>query len=1010
MDFEYSPHRSAGGTLHMLSPTHPQYSIDAFPSIKQIRRSLSRSPSKPSRYHLVSRSPKKSPPRSGLSRALSANTGADSSLKNKLLLRRNAPVRANARKETPHTLRRALSDASSQANTVTMELTQQPTPGDQENSYLTSPTSRHLEVPRDARFEVDDEPIKFDFLKGRNSLSLALNGTPAKSSPLKRSDGVMNLDQVNLGSPRAKRRSLHSASLGVDFDVFEQAFETANNGFSDDEPTPVSPVRQRSPQRNKPFSLRRTTLQQRAVGAPRPRPYSDLSESPSGHSKARARMSLDGSLPLRGLEPSIHLPPPEQKAVSRSAPKPHPLSKALSPSSSASSLGEDTPRLSPKKPQFSKPYPGFSKSLPIGALRPKPHTDSSGSSDSFETPEAFKMAKPLPQAFMSTGLISKRNRNVDLPQSSFGSSMNMPDTPSKKTVLPHLGGGTPAPATNFGKFSRPLHEFGSPTTPWSPHPAQASPESFGKGVNIFGLGCSSGKSNRRSSFLSITDEDLNKSPLGHMDVQASGDEMPPTPTKAASSGSTTIRPTSKGKGNSLRSSLFGRRSRSSFTDANLPPKTPQESFTPPDPSGLSISGEHRGPALFSMSGLQSSNSFPPATPTGPRDSGLNFGGSIRPGAFGASVSGFFANDVDTALTSRFESVQAIGIGEFSQVYRVSKPVAGSPAARHEFTRKLGNVWAVKKSKKPYLGVKDRENKMREVHVLQALRGNEHILDLCDSWESKNHLYIQTEFCENGNLKDFLTQTGFKGRLDDFRIWKILLEMSQGVKCIHDAGFIHLDLKPANVLIDWEGVLKIADFGMATTWPAPRHIEGEGDREYIGPEVLSGKFDKPADIFSLGMIMLEIAGNIVLPDNGLHWQRLRSGDLSDVPSLTWSSENSLPRYESGEPMVDDNEETIRFDDDMDLGNQPTVTGHRRRELAQPPNFMIDPNDSEALDKVVEWMICPSPEQRPVIDELLRCGGVEWVEQRRRAGATVYEGNWGPADDVLNAGHDIDMVDI
>ncbi|KAG9583464.1 kinase-like protein, partial [Aureobasidium melanogenum] len=1021
MDFEYSPHRSAGGTLHLLSPTHPQYSIDAFPSIKQIRRSLSRSPSKPSRYHLVSRSPKKSPPRSGLSRALSANTGADSSLKNKLLLRRNAPVRANARKETPHTLRRALSDASSQANTVTMELTQQPTPGDQENSYLTSPTSRHLEVPRDARFEVDDEPIKLDFLKGRNSLSLALNGTPAKSSPLKRSDGVMNLDQVNLGSPRAKRRSLHSASLGVDFDVFEQAFESANNGFSDDEPTPVSPVRQRSPQRNKPFSLRRTTLQQRAVGAPRPRPYSDLSESPSGHSKARARMSLDGSLPLRGLEPSIHLPPPEQKAISRSAPKPHPLSKALSPSSSASSLGEDTPRLSPKKAQFSKPYPGFSKSLPIGALRPKPHTDSSGSSDSFETPEAFKMAKPLPQAFMSTGLISKRNRNVDLPQSSFGSSMNMPDTPSKKTILPHLGGGTPAPATNFGKFSRPLHEFGSPTTPWSPHPVQASPESFGKGVNIFGLGCSSGKSNRRSSFLSITDEDLNKSPLGHMDVQASGDEMPPTPTKAASSGSTTIRPTSKGKGNSLRSSLFGRRSsiapdtfnppnfeeqqpandsvtpssRSSFTDANVPPQTPQESFTPPDPSGLSISGEHRGPALFSMSGLQSSNSFPPATPTGPRDSGLNFGGSIRPGAFGASVSGFFANDVDTALTSRFESVQAIGIGEFSQVYRVSKPVAGSPAARHEFTRKLGNVWAVKKSKKPYLGVKDRENKMREVHVLQALRGNEHILDLCDSWESKNHLYIQTEFCENGNLKDFLTQTGFKGRLDDFRIWKILLEMSQGVKCIHDAGFIHLDLKPANVLIDWEGVLKIADFGMATTWPAPRHIEGEGDREYIGPEVLSGKFDKPADIFSLGMIMLEIAGNIVLPDNGLHWQRLRSGDLSDVPSLTWSSENSLPRYESGEPMVDDNEETIRFDDDMDLGNQPTVTGHRRRELAQPPNFMIDPNDSEALDKVVEWMICPSPEQRPVIDELLRCGGVEWVEQRRRAGATVYEGNWGPA---------------
>jgi mitosis inhibitor protein kinase SWE1 len=878
----------------MISPTHPQYSIDAFPSIKQIRRSLSRSPSKPSRFHLVSRSPKKSPPRSGLSRALSANTGADSSLKNKLLLRRNAPVRAVARKETPHILRRALSDASSQANTVAMELTQQPTPYDQENSYLLSPTSRHLEVPRDSsRFEVDDEPIKFDFLKGRNSLSAAsssMSGLPVKSSPLKRSDGVMNLDQANLGSPRAKRRSLHSASL-IDFDVFDQAFESASTDFSDDEPT--SPLRQRSPQRTKPFSLRRSTLQQRVTGGPRARPFSDLSDSPSGHSKGRSRMSLDGSLPLRGLEPSVHLPPPEQKIISRSAPKPHPLSKALSPSSSQSSLGEDTPRLSPRKPSsFSKPYPGFSKSLPIGALRPKSNTISSGSSESFETPGGYKLVKPLPQAFMSTGLISKRNRNVDLPQSSFGSSMNMPDTPSKKTALLNIGGSTPAPAASFGKFSRPLHEFGSPTTPWSPHPAQASPESFGKGVSIFGLGVSSGKSNRRSSFLSMADEEMSKSPSGHLDVQVSGDEMPPTPTKAASSGSTTIRPTSKGKGNSLRSSLFGRRSSiapdtfvpvavedqqpavdskfisstisrsesnlsvtsnpsltitpcgspspsspsfeismslrpshrrscpspltlrsrefpSSFPSVSVssagdteakqllavtpsssstpmdtglvPPQTPQESFTPPDPSGLFISGENRGPALLGMSGLQSSNSFPPATPTGPRDSGMNFGASL--GVYGASVSGFFANDVDTALTSRFESVLAIGIGEFSQVYRVQKPVVGSPAARHELTRKLGNVWAVKKSKKPYLGVKDRENKMREVEVLQALRGNEHILDLCDSWESKNHLYIQTEFCENGNLKDFLTQTGFKGRLDDFRIWKILLELSQVCACV-----------------------------------------------------------------------------------------------------------------------------------------------------------------------------------------------------------------------------------
>jgi len=287
----------------------------------------------------------------------------------------------------------------------------------------------------------------------------------------------------------------------------------------------------------------------------------------------------------------------------------------------------------------------------------------------------------------------------------------------------------------------------------------------------------------------------------------------------------------------------------------------------------------------------------------------------------------------------------------------------------------------------------------------------------DHWESKNHLYIQTEFCENGNLKDFLTTTGYKGRLDDFRIWKILLELSQGVKSIHDANFIHLDLKPANVFIDWEGVLKIGDFGMASSWPAPPGLDGEGDREYIGPEILSGRFDKPADIFALGMIMLEIAGNIVLPDNGASWQRLRAGDLSDLPSLTWSSESSLVRDDSGDPIELLNGQSHdsfctsdQGEDDLSFLKTAGPQVKRSQDLVLPPNFMVDAMDPEALQQVVQWMIRPDPDARPTIDQLLAAGGVQWVARRRRAGATVYEGNWGPADDVLDHEQDVQMVDI
>jgi len=241
-----------------------------------------------------------------------------------------------------------------------------------------------------------------------------------------------------------------------------------------------------------------------------------------------------------------------------------------------------------------------------------------------------------------------------------------------------------------------------------------------------------------------------------------------------------------------------------------------------------------------------------------------------------------------------------------------------------------------------------------------------------------------------------------------------------LKHIHDSGFIHLDLKPANILITFEGVLKIADFGMATRWPAKAGIDGEGDREYIGPEVLMGKYDKPADIFALGLIMLETAGNVELPDNGVSWQKLRNGDMSDVPSLTWSSDNNiLFRDSSGNPLLDDDENRHTDDDDVDISHPDDQLDHdrphreslhlpRSGELIQPPPFMIDPAHEQALDRVVRWMISPAPADRPVASQVLATEGVKWAESRRRAGATVFEGNWGPADEVL--AEDAEMIDV
>ncbi|KAK4540347.1 hypothetical protein LTR36_009304 [Oleoguttula mirabilis] len=1166
MDFQYSP-RHSGGAPHLLSPTHARSSpADNFAAIRQLRRSLSRSPSKPQRYSpqryslSTAKSTNTSPPAppfpSGLSRAFSADSPNELSAKPKYSVKRTGALRTAPRRTSPNSpLRRALSDKANHANVAAPIIRRFSADADQENREKMDCREDGARTSQEARF---DEPIKIDFSKADKLLHPALkeHGSPMKSSPLKRSDGVMNLEAASFGSPRHKRRSLHGPSaLGGDFNIFDQGFDGAQSdsvdssnrrssddkdrdsgtGFSSTWPAPAM----NSPQR-RPFGLRKSTLHQRAGPARSrlfPEAARDANLSPA-LTRARSRMSLDSAiLPLRGVdfespfrrnnvnEPPMLFAPPGQKLY-QSAPKPHPLSHALTPSSSTSSIAEDLPQAPHQAPHPTRPKqeatmlpPAFSRSLPIAALRAAEGASANmsevSSQESFATPAAYKMARPAPQAFHSTGLISKRNRNMDLDPANFASSL-MPDTPSKKAAH-FLISSTPAPSA-LGKVVQPMHEFGSPSTPFNGRPSKVSPESFGKGVDIFGSRVGAAQLTRRGSFLSIDGDDLNTSPTQHLDTHSSNDELPPTPTKSTST--TTVRPQSKGKSNSLRSSLFGRRSslgpdtfaspaadepslineddskyipfldtpcarlekdsqrvvddeqapiitltacaspspsvgRTKFLQQikasptplakrslkslphlaargrpltkpllfaasnlkdteiaeKLSPQTPHESFTPPDPSSLSISADQRPTTAF---GGRSTNGFPPATPTGPRDG--HFGSSF---AQGHNSSSYFANDVDPALTARFGQITCSGMGEHSQVYRVEKPLPGTLQGSQSQLSPGAKVWAVKKSRKPYTGHKDRQYKMREVETLKALCGHEHIVELVDQWEAKGHLYIQTEFCENGTLKDFLLQTGFKGRLDDFRIWKILIELSHGVKSIHDSNFIHFDLKPANIFIDWEGGLKIGDFGLASAWPVPPGVDGEGDREYISPEALCGRFDKPADIFALGMIVLETAGNIVLPDNGASWQRLRKGDLSDLPSLTWTSDGSLVRDESGDPMdmLAGNSDgsfspLVQEEDDLSF-LKPTIKGHKRnrsRELVTPPNFMIDQHDPEALDQVVQWMLCPDPDRRPTIDQLLAAGGVQWVEARRRAGATIYEGSWGPADSVVSHGQDVEMLDI
>lgn len=353
--------------------------------------------------------------------------------------------------------------------------------------------------------------------------------------------------------------------------------------------------------------------------------------------------------------------------------------------------------------------------------------------------------------------------------------------------------------------------------------------------------------------------------------------------------------------------------------------------------------------------------------------------------------------VDQCILNRFGSCRLIGKGEFSIVYE---------------TQYNGSKYAVKRTKGPIGGPKTRLRKLEEVEILKTLskkegqneteidNGVEYVLGLADYWEYNQHLYIMTEYCENGSLDKFLAESGKISKLDEWRVWKIMQETLLGISYIHRKGILHLDLKPANILITFDGSLKIGDFGVASKLPIPPFFDREGDREYIAPEVISRQvYTAAADIFSCGLIMIEIAANIVLPDNGASWQKLRSGDLTDAGRLSSSDLTDLDESLFSSTGNTYSSNLLISDAGQHSNGSSTATtmpfkplSNRSRAPAWAPSWFR--NGSSPLDKVVAWMIDPDPEQRPSAAQILKSYECSVVELRRKSGATIFEGDYGP----------------
>ncbi|CAG8492671.1 17181_t:CDS:2, partial [Dentiscutata erythropus] len=219
------------------------------------------------------------------------------------------------------------------------------------------------------------------------------------------------------------------------------------------------------------------------------------------------------------------------------------------------------------------------------------------------------------------------------------------------------------------------------------------------------------------------------------------------------------------------------------------------------------------------------------------------------------------NEMDY-FSSNFYVISVIGTGEFSIAYKVKD-------------KKTGALYVIKKTKNPFVSLNSRIRSLCEVEIMWLLGSHQNCVKLVAAWEQHGHLHLQTELCDNGTLLDFIANNV----LSESQIWKIFMDIALGLKHIHNHNIMHLDLKSENIFMASDGTFKIGDFGLASTWPAKPNLESEGDRRYLAAEILNGHYDKPADIFSLGIVLLEMVSKTPLPHFGSDWRRLRQGDLA-----------------------------------------------------------------------------------------------------------------------------------
>ncbi|XP_057193711.1 calcium/calmodulin-dependent protein kinase type 1 isoform X2 [Triplophysa rosa] len=194
----------------------------------------------------------------------------------------------------------------------------------------------------------------------------------------------------------------------------------------------------------------------------------------------------------------------------------------------------------------------------------------------------------------------------------------------------------------------------------------------------------------------------------------------------------------------------------------------------------------------------------------------------------------------TDIKGNYDFKEVLGTGAFSEVF----------LAEEKKTQRLVAIKCI-----PKKALEGKENSIEnEIAVLHRIK-HENIVSLEDIFESQSHLYLVMQLVSGGELFDRIVEKGFYTERDASKLIRQILD---AVKYLHDMGIVHRDLKPENLLyysMEEDSNIMISDFGLSKIEDSGSVMSTAcGTPGYVAPEVLAQKpYSKAVDCWSIGVI-------------------------------------------------------------------------------------------------------------------------------------------------------------